>query len=496
MGAIREILLDLVTGLVVGAEMALLWTLARHDLDLGVLMRLERAELAQDATVLLLVAAAVFVLLRLVFPQKSMVQRLRFGIFSGVTGGLVLAYVVYYAMDDTLAFNTGRLALSLLATIFPPALFYLFLATRRMALLNGFLTDINRLGLFGFRDFRGDAGIVRESGEARERRLTNYLDRFQAAFGTLSVEDVRNILDHNGPGLRVRPHLEFRLPSGAFVPLTLVTLFCGIGWLETLPPLPRHDGFPLMPVDEPVSFAFMGAYFFSIQSLVWRYLGRDLTPDAYVGVLKRFLLAVVGVWFALKAPLVHALSEPLKLALAFVIGVFPVVLWELMSGVVKAAGIATLLPSMRDRLPLDLLDGMNIWHQARLEDEDVSSIQNMATADFVDLLINTRFNTHKLVDWIDQAILLAAIGPVPEHAPLNPREVLRKLGIHSATELLGDGRLWPDMTIPITDKVEIGLAAWVESLRLAIIGNPNYHLIRHWKAWGRPSLEPGAAVAQ
>src|SRR5262249_37276490 len=50
-----------------------------------------------------------------------------------------------------------------------------------------------------------------------------------------------------------------------------------------------------------VNFAFLGAYFFSLQLLFRRYMRRDLSGGAYLAVSLRILLAVLGTWAAVSA---------------------------------------------------------------------------------------------------------------------------------------------------------------------------------------------------
>ena len=64
------------------------------------------------------------------------------------------------------------------------------------------------------------------------------------------------------------------------------------------------------------------------------------------------------------------------LVLAFVIGVFPRVLWQFLSAAVtKLLRIKLLLPSIEAKQPLNELDGLTVWHETRLEEEDVERAQ-------------------------------------------------------------------------------------------------------------------------
>ncbi len=103
------------------------------------------------------------------------------------------------------------------------------------------------------------------------------------------------------------------------------------------------------------------------------------------------------------------------LALAFVIGVFPQVGWSLLAAMVRGInGYITIIPNLTATQPLSQLDGLTIWHELRLTEEDVENVPNMANADLPDLMLNTRMPPHRLVAWVDEAILLCALDPDDE----------------------------------------------------------------------------------
>ena len=75
------------------------------------------------------------------------------------------------------------------------------------------------------------------------------------------------------------------------------------------------------------------------------------------------------------------------------------------------------MPTLKEGLPLSDLDGLTVWHESRLEEEDIENIPNMATADIVDLMVNTRFPANRIIDWVDQAILLTQLGAAQGKQP-------------------------------------------------------------------------------
>jgi hypothetical protein len=99
--------------------------------------------------------------------------------------------------------------------------------------------------------------------------------------------------------------------------------------------------------------------------------------------------------------------------------------------------VKAVLPSVEAKQPLDELDGLTIWHEARLEEEDIENVPNMATADVVDLMLHTQIPAERLLDWVDQAILFKVLGPDKEKdLPTTRRGRLRIGGMRTATQLV------------------------------------------------------------
>ena len=148
---------------------------------------------------------------------------------------------------------------------------------------------------------------------------------------------------------------------------------------------------------DPIIYAFLGAYFFSLQMLFRRFVSEDLRKTAYLAVSLRIVLAVIGTWAAITAMkgIWAGVGKDWLLVVGFVIGVFPRIAWQFIQGAWKAlmqkSGLSAALPSMESRLPVSDLDGLTVWHEARLEEEDIENIPNMATTEIVDLMLSTHF---------------------------------------------------------------------------------------------------------
>jgi hypothetical protein len=331
-------------------------------------------------------------------------------------------------------------AVTLCVLVFTPALmWWLFIATQRASLLNEFIVNLQRLGLLDTAPARG------ENAAARETRISSYLQKFEGTYGGLPEQICKDVVNGRFRSYSSEEARDRTSLTVAAVPVTLALVTMLVGWILVLPPV---DSFPeelasprwllaLSPNATPVTFAFLGAYFFSLQMLFRRYVRGDLRGSAYVAVVLRIVLAVVGIWVLQGIGEVAGYDGTSQLlVLAFVIGVFPVVVWQVISGAASKI-FDTVLPALQSRQPLNHLDGLTVWHEARLEEEDVENVQNMATADIVDLLVNTRIPVTRLIDWIDQAILLTQLGPeVDSSREPARRHQLAQHGIRTASALL------------------------------------------------------------
>jgi hypothetical protein len=240
------------------------------------------------------------------------------------------------------------------------------------------------------------------------------------------------------------------------VPVLLSTLLVTLGWLVTLPfqvpdptvlfpgadstaPAPVEWVQALSPVSTPETFAFLGAYFFSLQMIFRRYVQKNLHGAAYVAASMRMILAVIGTWVLARVGGDVLWSSGWQLlTLAFLIGVFPRVLWQVLQTLAtRIGGVA--VPSLRSGQPLTDLDGLTVWHESRLEEEDIENVPNMATADVVGLLVSTPYSPERVVDWVDQAILLTQLGPAKARGADDRTDpvlgLLRARGIRSASAL-------------------------------------------------------------
>ncbi len=404
-----------------------------------------------------------------------------------------------------------RVVFLLVVCLLPATMWYLFIATRKASILNEFLANLDRLGLL--RSSGTSAGPPDETlppDTSRSRRISSYLQRFEAIYGDLPDTIHEDVLNN-----RFRKYSRAEMAgstalSTTTVPVMFSTVLVALGWLITLPPgeVPptgaTSDSWirALQPNASPVTLAFLGAYFFSFQMLFRRYVLKDLRGSAYVAAAMRIILAVIGIWvlMAAQAGLDIFTTDQLLVA-GFVIGVFPLVVWQIVQAVFKRMSRIA-VRSMVSELPIGELDGLTVWHEARLEEEDIENIPNMATADLVELLLNTRVPPERIIDWTDQAILYTQLGPRGSREPQSPRQRLRRHGIRTATALLWAAeeadrrgrRAAFDAILKDGDGTSV-----MPALEATLVTNSNLALVQRWRGLSRPTsvgVDAGVELGQ
>jgi hypothetical protein len=268
--------------------------------------------------------------------------------------------------------------------------------------------------------------------------------------------------------------------------LALLTIITAVGWYYFLYPraslglaeLIRAGGgiveltTYLTANASPLTFGFAGAYFFATQMLLRRYLSADLYPSAFLQVAERFVrVLILSVVLAVAFPLVGIDSEALAAVAAFLAGIWPREAQQFLTKQINRL-LSSTFPEDIQLAPLTDLDGVDLWVETRLLEENIENVQGMATAGIETLVIGTYYPASRLVDWVDQAILYAHCGHKKEWFA-----TLRAAGIRSASDLLDaagldmqalDGLAASDF-IPTPERLE-ALAKAVADARAAAAG--------------------------
>lgn len=152
----------------------------------------------------------------------------------------------------------------------------------------------------------------------------------------------------------------------------------------------------------PLLYAFVGVFLFNLGTMVRRLYLADITEQVFWAGVNRLLLSM-----GLALVLMKSGAQNWGAGFYFTIGFMAnIVLDWLLEGSLKLLNITK---PKQDDLPLQMVRGINIWKEYRLEEEGIENVQNMATADAVDLAVRTHYSARTLIDWIDQAIVLARL---------------------------------------------------------------------------------------
>jgi hypothetical protein len=91
------------------------------------------------------------------------------------------------------------------------------------------------------------------------------------------------------------------------------------------------------------------------------------------------------------------------------------------------------------------LEGIDLYERTRLSEEGITNVEALAHHDLLDLFFKTRIPATRLIDWVDQAILVMYLGPAPDGGSDNTvraasgpelRCALRTQGVRTATDLV------------------------------------------------------------
>jgi len=468
------------------------------------------------AVIGLIVAVILLICIRIWFKHTTAERRTGAVVFV-VLPLLLIAIGTIVLLQQAYQITVVRSVFLAAVCLFPALLYYLFIGARKFSLLNDYFVNLSRLGLLRDRFWLLDSKTAHIE---RNIRLRNYIQKFEALYGPVPNTLREAIVDSGDPlSVLAEPASAkwFGKPlwdsgsSGSLpvftaetaIPVVLATVLIAIGWVIALPPTGRWEdissafwstAFGLN--EGPIIYAFLGAYFFALQMLFRRYVRDDLRQSAYLAVSLRIVLAIIGTWVAVKAIAATGRKVPDNakslLVVGFVIGVFPRIAWQFIQGawkfLMKKLHLSAVLPSMESGLPVSDLDGLTVWHEARLEEEDIENIPNMATTEIVDLMLRTRFPPDRIIDWVDQAILFTHLGPDQEGEKKGQRkDLLRLYGIRTATSLIqafraADNREDAKQVEQILSKA---LRSDVRLFLDAIQTEPNLELICAWRGMGK-----------
>jgi hypothetical protein len=151
-----------------------------------------------------------------------------------------------------------------------------------------------------------------------------------------------------------------------------------------------------------ILLAAAGAYIFNVGTTIRRLYVIDLTEHVFWGSINR-LLGAVGIALVLGTMAPDKVPRFVYFGIGFVVNLLMEYILRKISDLIGHE------PKSQD-LPLEMIGGIDLWKEYRLEEEGIENIQNLATADVKCLAIKTHYKLQTLVDWVDQAMLIFRLG--------------------------------------------------------------------------------------
>lgn len=356
-----------------------------------------------------------------------------FSLFITLTVGLVLPFATILYYNDMPRILRSLNSLTVLgyafqwlfiamASLLPALLYYLFDRHQLGTLLSKFQRDVFRLDPY-----------VTTLADVRSK----YGKQMDEMFGSSGA-------GHSG-----------KLLSDTRWPILVATVLMTLGWFLTLLPFnptteitePSQLYMFFTPRNVPMAYGFLGAYLFGMTMILRRYMLGDLRPKAYTHTVVRILTVFILAWLLAEIQ-INVLSQDSAVAKAILKG-NPLLLIAFLAGIVPETVLTFLQEKIRplqilrgtnlkEKQPLTKLEGIDLYDRARLLDEGITSIENLAHHDIVDLMLQTRIPTPRIVDFFDQAILFLHLGGDEEGDDDKEKttfEKLRRYGIRTATDL-------------------------------------------------------------
>jgi hypothetical protein len=378
-----------------------------------------------------------FLVLRLVSKGRSILQWF-FNLTALVTAIAITALLPALLFGRADQIFLLKLLLILILSLFPGWLYLQFVMAKGKSLREEFILNLFRLHIDHYKSlpcpprdsiFYPQWRRLAGQGTADNSGDNIYLRKLEAAYGKAVAQRSS----------------EERPRGDSLFPVILTTMMLAVGWAAIFQPeiwgnwhiftgLPPTSQPQVIPVDalNALRFGFAGAYWFILQMLIRRYFQNDLKTDAYISAAARIVVVLLLIT-VLHAILPARLLPEHENALAFMVGIFPQIGLQAIQNFI-ALPLKRLIKTLEKKYPLSDLDGLNIWYEARLIEEGIEDMQNLASANLVDVMLHLRVPVERLIDWVDQAHLYLRVSDRGDQSVVQ-RGWLRTLGIRTATDL-------------------------------------------------------------
>jgi len=302
-------------------------------------------------------------------------------------------------------------------------------------------------------------------------------------------------------------------PLSTYIPVWISTILFSLGWSITLLPTlntiqAMNSHTELLTMQQVIAshstalvFGFLGSYFFAINFIFRRYVRADLGPKAYSHLAMRMIVTIILVWVVSRLPFFlqdtsgsNNQSVPqdpvILLIFSFMVGIVPETATAVIQDFLHSQRwIGNIIPSLWESLPLTRLEGITLYDRARLLEEGIDNIENLAHHNLVELMLQTRIPTPRLVDLVDQSILHLHVQESKQPADQVTKGMslqhLQEYGIRTATDLeaaykKAKGSHREDAFVQLLDDSQTGMTGRLPIILDALVDDEWMPQLRHW----------------